>query len=95
MIDLKELDLVFDTILELNKNHPEKWRDQIVGQLTKQDGINEFRDLAKMKAIIANFIEENKVSCAEATVEDRVYENAPKLVEDLAKLVGYHKYDDK
>lgn len=44
---------------------------------------------------ITSFIKENKVSCAEATVEDRVYENAPDLVEELANIVGYYEYPDE
>lgn len=43
--------------------------------------------------IARKFIDDNRVSCAEATINDRVYENAPELVEQLANVVGYYIED--
>lgn len=40
------------------------------------------------------FIEDMKISCKEATVEDRVYINAPYLVEDICDIVGYYEYEN-
>lgn len=46
-------------------------------------------------ALCRAFIEKHRVSCPEATCEDRIYENAPELVEKIGKLVGfYHGPDD-
>lgn len=42
-------------------------------------------------AIARQFIDENRVSCPEATTNDRVYEHAPELVEKLAEVVGYYR----
>lgn len=47
--------------------------------------------LVKLETIAREFIAENRVSCAEATASDRVYENAPELVEKMADVVGYHR----
>lgn len=47
--------------------------------------------LTKLETIAREFIAENRVSCAEATTNDRVYDNAPELVEKLADVVGYHR----
>lgn len=44
--------------------------------------------------LAAKFIIKNKVSCPEATGEDRVYENAPDLVYEMAEIVGYYEYED-
>lgn len=41
------------------------------------------------------FIKENCITCPETTVEDRVYENAPQLVEDIAEIVGYAKHEEE
>ncbi len=49
---------------------------------------------AKLTVIAREFIEANRVSCPEATAEDRVYENAPDLVEKLADVVGYYQYPE-
>ena len=43
--------------------------------------------------LVVDFIEENRVTCPEACYNDRVYEDAPDLVGDLAEVVGY--YDDE
>jgi hypothetical protein len=40
------------------------------------------------------FIEKHRISCPEATAEDRVYINAPELVESIADIVGYYSYPD-
>lgn len=52
-------------------------------------------DQAKRLVEIARkFIDDNHVSCPEATASDKVYENAPDLVEQLAEAVGYYQYPD-
>jgi len=43
------------------------------------------------EAIAREFIAENRVSCPEATTKDKVYENAPELVEKLAGVVGFYR----
>jgi hypothetical protein len=37
---------------------------------------------------------DNRVTCPEATVNDRVYENAPDFVYAIAEIVGYHTDED-
>lgn len=49
----------------------------------------------KLWKLCKQFIEEHKISCGEATYEDRVYENAPDLVNSIGKIVGWYKYKDK
>lgn len=94
-IDIKQLDQVFDTMKELHKTDPEVWRRQIVEQLTNNDGIEEFRQLAKMKAVIHNFIEEQDIHCAETIYQmDNVIENAYEFIQELVELVGYKKDED-
>lgn len=46
------------------------------------------------EAIAREFIAENRVSCPEATINDKVYENAPELVEKLAGVVGFYRYPE-
>lgn len=95
IINIKELDTVFDTIKLVNKEKPDEWKKQIVSQLTTNDGIDEFRNLAKIKAIIQNFIEENRISCAETIYQtDRVIENAYEFIESLTEIVGYYEPTD-
>lgn len=43
------------------------------------------------EAIAREFITENRVSCPEATTKDKVYENAPELVEKLGGVVGFYR----
>ena len=45
-------------------------------------------------AIARAFIDKHHISCAEATSDDGVYEEAPLLVEKLAKVVGYYRYPE-
>jgi len=45
-------------------------------------------------AIARDFIVKNKITCAEATTDDSVYENAPELVEALAEIVGYYEWPE-
>jgi len=44
--------------------------------------------------IAREFIDKHHVSCAEATGNDGVYEEAPLLVEALANVVGYYSYPE-
>ena len=52
------------------------------------------KDMAKLWNVVAKFIEEQHLSCAETTAEDRVYENAPELVYDMCEIVGYYDYPE-
>lgn len=42
--------------------------------------------------IARKFLDDNHVSCEEASTNDRVYENAPDLVCELGKAIGFYKY---
>lgn len=95
LINIEEIDRIFDTMKVVNEKKPEIWRDQIVEQLSSNNGIDEFRDLAKLKAIIQNFVEKQEISCVETIYQtDRVIENAYELIENLVEIVGYKEYDD-
>jgi len=48
----------------------------------------------KLLTIARDFIDKHHVSCAEATSNDGVYEDAPLLVEALADVVGYYSYPE-
>lgn len=48
-----------------------------------------FAKLRDLWMVGRNFIDAQEISCAEATIEDRVYENAPELVEKIGDIVGY------
>lgn len=48
----------------------------------------------RLFSLCRKFIDDNRISCPEATAEDRVYENAPDFVEEVAKLVGFYVYPD-
>ena|SRR6218665_2285409 len=94
-IDLKEIDNVFDTILLVNEKRPTEWRTQILNQLTANDGIEELRKLAKIKATIQNFVDKYDISCAETIYQtDRVIENAYEFIHELVELTGYKETDD-
>lgn len=47
-----------------------------------------------LEAIARSFIDTHHVSCPEATANDKVYECAPELVEQLANVVGYYQYPE-
>lgn len=95
LINIEEIDRIFDTMKTVNEKSPEVWRDQIVEQLSSNNGIDEFRNLAKLKAIIQNFVEKQEISCVETIYQtDRVIENAYELIENLVEIVGYKEYDD-
>lgn len=49
----------------------------------------------KLWELAAKFIIDNRISCPESTAEDRVYENSPELVYEIAELVGYYEYEDE
>lgn len=90
IIDLKQIDEIFDTMKVVHKNDPTVWRKQIVDQLTTNDGIDEFRKLAKLKALVQNFVEKQEIYCAETISQtDRVIENAYEFIIDLVEIVGY------
>lgn len=50
---------------------------------------------AKLHDLCKTFIEKQRITCAEvARQEDWVYENSGQFIEDVANIVGYHKYED-
>ena len=53
------------------------------------------QQLMQLWHICSEFIQDNHVSCPEATINDRVYENAPELVEKIGNLVGYFEWEDE
>lgn len=95
MIDLKDIDSVFDTMKTLNKENPGEWKKTIAEQLESNDGIDEFRNLAKMKAIIQNFVEKHNITCAETIYQvDNVIVDAYDFIQELVELVGYKERED-
>lgn len=94
VINLREIDEAFDKIKDLNKVDPDAWRQTILEQLTKNNGIDELRNLAKIKAIILNFVDDNNIYAPETISQtDRVIVNAYEFIEDLVNIVGYKKDD--
>jgi hypothetical protein len=51
-------------------------------------------ELIALWRVCQNFIHDRHVSCPEACYNDRVYEYAPDLVEDIANIVGYYEYPE-
>ena len=51
-------------------------------------------DLRALWNVCQDFVQAQRVSCPEACCEDRVYEEAPNLVEDIANIVGYYEYPE-
>lgn len=95
LINLKDIDDVFDTIKRVNENAPAEWRKQILDQLTVNDGIDELRKLAKVKAVIQNFVNEHHISHEEVIYQtDRVIINAYEFIHELVELIGYKETDD-
>lgn len=45
----------------------------------------------KLWDVCVKFINDQRIYCTESTIEDRVYENAPELVADIADIVGYYE----
>lgn len=45
----------------------------------------------KLFLICKKFIQDNKVRCAESSIKDQVYENAPELVEAIGNVIGFYK----
>jgi hypothetical protein len=56
--------------------------------------VERIRKMDALWGVCEAFVQRNQIHCAEATVEDRVYENAPELVEQIANIVGFYKYPD-
>lgn len=49
----------------------------------------------KLWKLCKEFVEEQEVSCPEAICQnDNVIENAYDLIEDICKIVGYHKFKE-
>jgi hypothetical protein len=61
-------------------------------RLTAHMALAEKKD--KLWELCQRFITAYRITCSEATVEDRVYEHAPELVEQISEIVGYHEYPD-
>ena len=52
------------------------------------------KEMAKLWNVCYNFIKEQHISFEEVCCEDRVYENAPNLVHEIAEIVGYYEYPE-
>lgn len=94
-IDLKEVDKAFDAMLFINKERPKEWEKSILSSLKTSDGINELRNMAKLRAIVVNFVEDQNIFCAETIYQtDRVIQNAYEFIQELVEVVGYKKDED-
>lgn len=51
-------------------------------------------ELRRLVEVCQQFIIDNRISCPEATIEDRVYENAPDLIGTICEIIGYYEYPD-
>lgn len=49
-------------------------------------------ELIALWKVCTNFIQKQTVRCAENTIDDRVYVNAPELVEAIGNITGYEDY---
>lgn len=89
-------DIVSETLNYLKSiKDTDEFKQTFVQNLLTDEGFNDLIGLIKLRAVAFNFINEYKVSCAEATVSDKVYIHAPLLVEQMAEIVGYYKYEDE
>lgn len=52
------------------------------------------KDMAELWNTVAEFIRDLRISCAEATIRDRVFEYAPDLIADMCEIVGYYEYPE-
>jgi hypothetical protein len=52
------------------------------------------KEMAALWTVCYNFIKDQHISCEETVCEDRVYENAPDLVHEIAEIVGYYEYPE-
>lgn len=81
-------------IIRAGKDDP-KFRKEFIDGFFSEKGFKDFEKMLEVYALVSLFINEHRISCSEATAEDRVYENAPEFVESLANVVGYFKYEDE
>jgi hypothetical protein len=51
------------------------------------------KEMAALWNVCYNFIKTQRIH-TEAVCEDRVYENAPNLIEDIAEIIGYFEYPE-
>jgi len=52
-------------------------------------------ELQELWLTVQRYIVTKNIHCAEVAVEDRVYESAPVIIEELCDIVGYAKSDDE
>ena len=48
-----------------------------------------------LASMLEEKVRELRITCPEATTEDRVYEQAPEIMEAICDLIGYHKDEDE
>lgn len=87
------INATFSTWKKLKDN--KDFQNKVIDSLLTNEGIDHFADLLKVSAIARNFITKHEITCAEATIKDSVYEDAPILVENLAEILGYFKHEDE
>jgi hypothetical protein len=50
---------------------------------------------SKLRLLCEGFIQEHKITCADSIYQrDKMYEEAPVLLQKICDLVGYHKQDE-
>lgn len=57
------------------------------------DGPNEVNLEPSIKKLCHDFIEKHTISCPEAVMNDKVFEEVSELVYNLCELIGYYDYD--
>lgn len=94
-VNLEDIDKAFDAMALSNKEKPEEWKEIVLNSMTNEAGIEEFRNMAKLRAIVMNFVDKQDITCVETIYQtDRVIENAYEFIQELVDIVGYKEYED-
>jgi hypothetical protein len=94
-VNIKDIDKAFDAMVLSNKEKPEEWKAIVLNSMTNEEGIEEFRNMAKLRAIVMNFVDKQDIWCAETIYQtDRVISNAYEFIQELVEIVGYKEDED-
>ncbi len=93
---LEKVEFSFDAMMEVQKRLPEQWKIMVADFLSTNDGLEEFKSLARLRAIVVDFVNKHDITCAETIYQmDDVIIDAYDFIHELVEEVGYKESDEE
>lgn len=91
-----QVDFSFNIMMDIQKRLPDQWKKMVTEFLSTNDGLEEFKSLTRLRAIVVDFVNKHDITCAETIYQmDDVIIDAYDFIHELVEEVGYKESDEE